>query len=34
MVPQHTTPEAFQRIIRDDVERWRKVVADAGIESQ
>ena len=31
--PASSTPEAFGAYIRDETERWRKVVKDAGIKA-
>lgn len=33
-VPEHTSPEQFEAIIREDVKRWANVVREAGIELQ
>jgi tripartite-type tricarboxylate transporter receptor subunit TctC len=30
--PQPTSPEAFGRLIRSEIDKWREVIAEAGIE--
>jgi tripartite-type tricarboxylate transporter receptor subunit TctC len=30
-VPRPSTPEAFGQLVKSDIERWAKVIRDAGI---
>lgn len=32
--PAPTSPEAFDRLLRDEIDKWRKVVSEAGITAQ
>jgi len=34
LLPVGSTPKEFESLIRNDVERWTKLAADAGIQPQ